>query len=525
MPKFGTYTANRVPVAASGASFSVPGERRSPVTVPRTGEVTWGAAREVAGAAGDIAAKMRNARQIQELADAQVKNRRLFADIDAQLQDPDFLSQTDPDEFERIFDERSGEGWQAVSGGMTDDRAKKAARNDFENLRVSYLTRTRSRARNLQIETGRASTDQQLRDLQEVLLRGDAEGDTRAAADALVTAQGIVAGKVSAGYFSAEEGDRLLENFRKDATGTIWARRIQNDPAGAFIELSKNKSIPNMLESERVTLQKMSRAAYSAMLRTRIQAANLQDRQDEKALKLIRQQTAGKYWVEIQNGRNVSQGSLDKDLMLQRLDLDEYRALSAAARNPDGVVTDDPQVVLEIERSLDDGDFDTARQLAYGGIESGRLTNGTGIGYVDTARSAVKSGITSDRTAAGKLLRTMFQQDGLLPDPSLHDKYQKAVVEMIRAERMGKNPLSTVVDIFKRDIEQAQFRLGSWYTGPVTMDGIIKFQGVLKEQLKAGKISESEYKGRFYETDRVLKKIKLNEEIKAQVQQLRDYLK
>ena len=490
--KLETYTARQVPSGQGSAAFSAPGEQRSPLRVPDTAGMVAGAIDQGASVLADISARMAKARQVDQLTEAQVAAREGFAGIAQQMADPQFLSQTDPADFEKRFEEFSSGLWDKISPTVSDPEVLRQVEKDYAGLRLSNLVNVRQQARSEQIDRGRAGTIQQLERLQNLLLKADQAADTAGFADIMGQAEAVLAGKAAAGYFSQQEVVAELERFSRKTAATLWTRRIIDNPKAAMEALAE--PLDTLDEDERLRLFDRAQNTYESVLRTQIQIAEKRERDAERALNKAQEATAGQFWMARANGQDIPQATLDQALRTGRLNVSEYRALTKS----DDSVRDDATTILAIEQALDNQDQDKARASVYRAAQEGRIKAATASTYLGRLRSDDTSPLKGhDYTRAKQIVSMVFKQDGLLPDPTLQDRYAAASIELDARVIKGERPLAVMGDIYQREAGAVSGVLPADFTGARDRAGLLAYQQQLARQLQAKQVSPETHSIRY----------------------------
>lgn len=260
--KIQTYQQQFVGPSQGGLAHALGGERRRALHVPKISVAP--AAMAFLNTGIQIGEQIAEAQRVSEYSKAVVAARQGLAKIeDDAKSDTSLISSGDVAAHENYLAERSEELKAAVLENIKDPRAKRAFSLKFDEVKISATNRMRALGRNRVIDRGRAATDDELAALSDIIVRS---GDLEAIGDA----EGIIAGKVAAGFFTAQEGEQLKDRFRHDSILGYWDRRILEAPAIAYEMLKQEpKSLKFLTENEKTAL--MQKAKQSAQVKMKEQ--------------------------------------------------------------------------------------------------------------------------------------------------------------------------------------------------------------------------------------------------------------
>lgn len=265
MPKIPLYEQTGQRTERAGASYSLAGERISPLRIPRYGR-DWTGFIDFANQVTNIGERMVQAERVEEFSKATVSANEQISNLLQQIKTDPELINASPDEVEDFYHEQTAEIKSNITQAMRSAPARDEFATRFDDKTISTLVKVRDLARHRMISRGRASTDDQL----DALVNNMVEtGDEKTLAEGL----SIIKGKVAAGFFSPEEGEQLVDSFNRRAVKGYWNRRILDNPVLAYEILKENPSSLKLLDANDKT-DLIARAKRAADLEGRDQVRN-----------------------------------------------------------------------------------------------------------------------------------------------------------------------------------------------------------------------------------------------------------
>jgi len=460
--KLEVYTANQVPSGVGSSVHSLGDEHRRPLSIPDTAGAIVAGLDQGAAALSDIALRLARARQVDQLAEAQIATREGFAGIAARFSDPQFLSSTDPADFEKTFDEAAGELQGRIAERVTDPDVRRHVDKDFAGVRLSHLTNVRQQARTVQIDRGRAGTIEQLERLQNLLLKADRAADTKGFADVLGQAESLLAGKTAAGYFSQQEALTEMERFRRRTGATMWTRRIIDNPKAAMEALANPSE--QLDEEDRLRLYDRAQNTYESVLRTRIQLAEKAERDAERSQKKTQEAVAAQGWELFTQGK-LTETQVARMMTSRQVDLSEGKALLSALRaetRREDAGTNNPMVVGDLAAGIEMG-RDVSGDLKAA-LDRGDIKPAT---YIEFTRKAAD---TAYRRGLGYVNSAL--QPGAADQWNWDKNMRHAEVVSLFNEQVqaGKNPEAASREIVERYLQDRQ-RTAAMMPAPLFLRG------------------------------------------------------
>lgn len=255
MPKIPIYERQIERAQQGSMSYSLPGERVSPLNIP-SDNPKWSGVQDFAERVTKIGERLRNAANTEALSNATVATADGLSRIVTGISEDQALIDAAPEEYERVYLERSAELKKSISGRIKDVATQSKFNSTFEDRALDGRVKIRALGRDRMISRGRASTDSQLDSLVNSFIRS---GDPQALAEG----GSIIAAKRASGFFTAQEAVDLGQKFARNATVGYWERRILDAPALAYEMLRKgSESLETLPEDDRTRL--MAHAKHAA---------------------------------------------------------------------------------------------------------------------------------------------------------------------------------------------------------------------------------------------------------------------
>jgi hypothetical protein len=253
------YESTRQPAARIGSPLSLP-QLEGPRMV---GE----AARQFE----EITEKLKRARQTTALSNAQTDLFKTLVELEN-----DFQNRTDFQNFEPEFKKRVKNLQDHYQTTIQDPEVLEAFRPDFERMTTRSLVNVRSMARHQEIDKGRADFNRNQETYFDIITSNQ---DPEKRFEALNLAKLSVAGNVSAGYISREQGEKQLETLNYAAVKTnAWRTAkslgfeegiawLENEENAQGLDLKDRQAIVNNLQAEQTEEREAGKRAYNDLHR------------------------------------------------------------------------------------------------------------------------------------------------------------------------------------------------------------------------------------------------------------------
>ncbi len=258
-----TYQSQGNITGQGSQAYSLGGEKTNPLSIPKTDQLVWQAVGQVGDALTDIDKRMQEARRVDEITNAKVRIGDEFSKLDEYMQSDEFLANTKYQDYDKYREEQTEGIKERVYGDVKDRRTIDAVNSMWAEANLRNKTRVKGQARQMQVEEGRADTHSNLTKLQATFLRAGNNNNRNDANEAIETAESLVNSKVAVGYFTKDEGRRLLKEFRTNTTLTMWKQNIEQDPKWVMEQLDK-PGVSNLSEDNRLILKKAAKTAYES---------------------------------------------------------------------------------------------------------------------------------------------------------------------------------------------------------------------------------------------------------------------
>lgn len=265
-----SYQRTELPEGQGSSALALSQEWSRPMSIPKR-DAGYGFSK-ISGAMNDLSDRFKQAEDVEDYSGAIVKAHRGLADIQDRISQDAEIRAMDREQHEKWFEEQSRDLRDTIVGGMKSSRAKEKFTTAYEELNTTNLVRVRDVARQRFVDRSRASTEAGLDELSNLMIR---TGDLSKYA----AMEGIVQGKVSAGVFTAQEGEQLIDKWRSKSLAGYWERKIEEAPTTVYAILKEqNPESFKQLDEDTKTklLLKAKQASETQGHQVRLQMAYLE---------------------------------------------------------------------------------------------------------------------------------------------------------------------------------------------------------------------------------------------------------
>ena len=283
MMRVPTYTREVTPSGQPAQAFSLPGEKRQPLSVPMAKENALRAAASFAENLTGIGKRMAEAQIQDQYATGYTQASTAFTGLLDRYKSPEFQEATDPDDYEQVFTQDVATVRDAAFAGVKSRQARDQLSRAFTTLETEARSRVTTLARHRQVDRMKANYHHTVRTTVEDALKNALAGDMSAVQNGVVTLEAMVAGYVASGVISADQGRADLERVQDELPRAIYERAIVRDPEGTYADLQGGR--PETLSEPAYTalLSKAKTAAKTARIE-REQEAKERERTAQRAI-------------------------------------------------------------------------------------------------------------------------------------------------------------------------------------------------------------------------------------------------
>lgn len=259
--KIPIYTQNKQLSGSVGVSKSLPGERRTAPTVPRSEEQMWQSIKQSADKVTNVAQRISDAEDAVEYKDAVLALKDGYANIKNSLQtNPDY-NNFSVKEYEEENAKLGSALKNKVFEGVSSSKVRKLVEQTATSMGIDSRTVAQSIGHSKFIDRERAKTTKQLDDLVDGFV---ADGDIKD----LTLMNSVLDSQVAAGIFSQQEGVKIRESLTNSAISGHYEKLIDMEPIAMYELLIKKGKEPedwdNLDEQYKIRLKKKLTSNYNA---------------------------------------------------------------------------------------------------------------------------------------------------------------------------------------------------------------------------------------------------------------------
>ena len=249
------YQQSVAPTKQVSRAYSLPGERRNPILKKDTSHIKYQAGMSMANAVTNISAKIQEAERAEQYTAGETAAMEEYANLIMDVKTGKDWQELTTEDLLSKYEDRALKAENRIMANVKNPDAKRQMKESLAKMRIRGRIQAQDIGWKRQVDRGRAKTHNELERLIDQVVSGmDPQ-------QAMETAEKNVAEKVSVGYFSAQEGQRMLEGFNEQAGQVFFTNLIDINPSAAFAMLSDDKRA-TYLDGE--VRQKMLSAAKTA---------------------------------------------------------------------------------------------------------------------------------------------------------------------------------------------------------------------------------------------------------------------
>ena len=265
--KIPRYDQEVTPGGEGQEVFSLPGEKRSPHTIPKTGIDVAEAKTGFNRTLFNIGQDMLDAHEYDAVAESEARTFDAYTQLTESFKDPEFIKNTKPEDYEKIY----AEGSRAIRDGITRDFRgnRRKSKNHMGRVLDQYHrkgeVKSSALANSRIVETQTLNLYTRLDDIIEKMKVAYNNKDMEAATQLMTQAEKSIAGGRTADLIGATEAKRLGDMMMlkyNEATSLTDINRAYNDslrlkstkPLAALIEarFTEPKDDDHLTENERI---------------------------------------------------------------------------------------------------------------------------------------------------------------------------------------------------------------------------------------------------------------------------------
>jgi hypothetical protein len=253
--KIPTFTSEAVPTSETGQSFTIPGQRQVAFEYPKTEEVSMLAKAKVGEVLVDIAEKMREANDVDEINKLKSKSLEDYTNTTMEIQSPEFQKNNPMEPGEDLmayYDRHRKERSQAINdkrmgefnGSYAATKRAKEILSDYDSHNNATIT---SFARAKKIEQMEFNLVESMDNNSRAAVNAYASGDMDTYGKAIENAKTAIESNIAAGVIAAPRGEAMLKGFEKDVAVGVMSSEIDKALTDDLNNLAPNKEVPDAL--------------------------------------------------------------------------------------------------------------------------------------------------------------------------------------------------------------------------------------------------------------------------------------
>jgi len=528
--KIPTYGQEVIPKGAQEQVFRSGVLRESPRQIP-TLDASARSKQGVAGAMKAIGDDINQAYMQRRIAEGQVKSLDEYTKLNDEMMDPAFKQAVAYEDWDKHYRKRSTQ----INNKIAKDyrvrsiKGNSLLKNHLDTAQIKYGAQIENHKRTVLVNDMKFNTLNDLEKLSNEIVAANRRQDTVGMETAWKVVDGVMAGAVKAGIFSAGEAQNIFKNFQKDTQRGVFVDLIDNNPETAMTILDNWENEAVALEREiaaavkagdtekaanaRAKLDSMDmdlktidywQAQAEAELVRRAKARKAREKEDEDMIKALQSQTAVAHWdnvTSIADKLVQSPHHLEKIDMYKELDRIQKVILVEATGQERLIDPIEAQKLMKhmevIKRGRADSDPNRLsyynNQISAGKIDD-TLKNQLGTDFRNGRLSQkdynglLKNADTAGMTNARKIISSGLNARAIGNDPTFAIYKQEVEFAHAAAVKMFNDKVATA-DTAKLTVEN----INKWAMDSVRLNMPVQLKqdiDELSEELKAQRFQE-----------------------------------